>query len=133
MLQRVGKEAALVVHGAGGMDELSLAGPNHIVHLHDDRIDELTVDALELGFPRSDLDEVRGGDPEDNARFTRGILAGEIKGPMRDVVVLNAAAALATEDGDIASHIPQAQDSIDSGKALDTLERFVAFTQGQQT
>ena len=132
MLQRVGKRAAFVVHGAGGMDELSLAGPNHLVHLHNGRIDELTVDAVDLGLPRSGLDEVKGGDPADNAGYTRGILAGEVKGPMRDVVVLNAAAALATEDGDIGTHLAEAEESIDSGKALDTLERFVAFTQDQQ-
>lgn len=129
MLQRVGKRAAFVVHGAEGMDEFSLAGPNQVAHLVNGTVSRITIDPLDLGFPRASLADIRGGEPADNANFTRGILSGEIRGPMRDVVVLNAAAAMATADGDIAAHIADAQRSIDDGAAQDVLARFVAKSQ----
>lgn len=129
MLARVGKRGAFVVHGADAMDEFSLAGPNQVAHLAQGAVRRLTIDPLELGFARAGLDAIRGGAPAANAAYTRGILRGEITGPMRDVVVLNAAAALAAEDGDIARHVPEATRSIDDGAALDVLNRFVAQSQ----
>lgn len=126
MLAQVGKQGAFVVHGAEGMDEFSLAGPNRVSHLANGSVRSLEVDAADLGFGRAGLGDIRGGGPEENAEFTRGILEGRVKGPMRDVVVLNAAAAMAADSGDIGSQIATAEESIDSGAALSILERFVA-------
>ena len=129
MLQQVGKRSAFVVHGAEGMDEFSLAGPNQVVHLVNGEISAFHVDATDFGFARAYLTDIRGGDPDENARITRRILSGDLKGPMRDIVVLNAAAALATEDGDIAAHIADAEASIDDGAALHILDRYIARSQ----
>ena len=128
MLHRVGKRSAFVVHGAEGMDEFSLAGPNQVAHLTQGEIHTREIDAADLGLARATLEDIRGGDAAENARLTRGILEGSITGPMRDVVVLNAAAAMATATGDIAAQIPVAARSIDEGRALDVLERYVAKT-----
>jgi len=87
------------------------------------------VDARDLGFARAHLADIRGGDPADNARLTRRILSGDLKGPMRDIVVLNAAAAMATGDGDIAAHIAEAKASIDEGAALHVLDQYIAKSQ----
>ncbi len=129
MLAQVGKKGAFVVHGAEGMDEFSLAGPNQVAHLSHGQVQTLDIDAARLGFARAGLAEIRGGGPEENAAITRGILAGEVAGPMRDVVVLNAAAALATENGNMTAQIPVAKQSIDTGRALETLDAFVAKSQ----
>ncbi len=129
MLQRVGKRAAMVVHGAEGMDEFSLAGPNQVTHLVNGTIRSFRVDATDLGFPRAYLADIQGGTPKENAQITRRILSGDLKGPMRDVVVLNAAAALATADGDIAAHIAAAEASINEGAALHILDQYIAKSQ----
>ena len=129
MLAQVGKKGAFVVHGAEGMDEFSLAGPNQVAHLAKGQVQTLDIDADDLGFSRAGLADIQGGGPEENAKITRGILAGEITGPMRDVVVLNAAVALAAEDGDITCQIPLAEKSIDEGHALETLDNFIAKSQ----
>ena len=129
MLSQVGKKGAYVVHGAEGMDEFSLAGPNQVAHLANGRVQTFNIDADDFGFARAGLGDIRGGGPEENAKITRGILAGEISGPKRDVVVFNAAVALAAGDGDIARQIPIAEKSIDEGHALETLDNFIAKSQ----
>ena len=129
MLAQVGKKGAYIVHGAEGMDEFSLAGPNQVAHLAHGQVQMRHIDAESLGFARAGLADIRGGGPQENADITRGILAGTVTGPMRDVVVLNAAAALAAEDGNIADQIPVAEKSIDEGRALETLNHFVAKSQ----
>ncbi len=129
MLAQVGKRGAFIVHGAEGMDEFSLAGPNRVAHLAMGQVQTLDIDAADLGFARAGLAAIRGGGPEENADLARGILAGAVTGPMRDVVVLNAAAALAVEDGNIAAQIPVVEKSIDDGRALEILDRFVAKSQ----
>ncbi len=129
MLAQVGKKGAYIVHGAEGMDEFSLAGPNQVAHLAQGQVQMRNIDAESLGFARAGLADIRGGGPQENADITRGILAGAVTGPMRNVVVLNAAAALAAEDGNIADQIPVAEKSIDEGRALETLHHFVAKSQ----
>lgn len=129
MLGRVGKKGAFVVHGAEGMDEFSLAGPNQAAHLAGGNVNAMAVETKDFGFPRAGLHDIRGGNPEENAKITRDILSGQVTGPKRDVIVFNAAAALAATDGDIASKIPLAEQSIDDGRALETLELFIAKSQ----
>ena len=117
---------AWLVHGHDGLDEMSLAGPNTVIELRDGRQSTLDVDATDVGLSRASVDELRGGDATFNAGVVRALLDGE-HGAVRDVVLLNAAAALvvAKESTDVAHGVQMARDAIDSGKAKRTLEVFV--------
>ncbi|MBS1252067.1 MAG: Anthranilate phosphoribosyltransferase [Anaerolineales bacterium] len=134
VLQGLGTEAAFVVHGAGGLDELSTTGPNQVAHLHSGHVETLSLDPEAYDMPRATLDDLRGGTPEENAQITGDILQGRLKDHRCNVVVLNAAAALvaggATDDiaNGIANGIAKASEAIDSGAAYATLERFITFT-----
>jgi anthranilate phosphoribosyltransferase len=90
-------DAALVFHG-GGLDELSTTGPSAVWIAADGVVSETSFDPAVLGLPRSSLADLRGGDPARNASVARTVLAGE-KGPIRDIVLLNAAAAMAAAEG----------------------------------
>lgn len=127
-LGELGARAAVVVHGHGGTDELSLSGPNRVSHLHEGRVRTRDLDPAEYGFPRSGTEALRGGDAVGNARTLRAVLAGEDRGPRRDAVLLNAAAALSAESGDFPAAIEDAKTSIDSGAALAKLDTMVAAT-----
>jgi anthranilate phosphoribosyltransferase len=121
--------AAYVVHGAGGLDELSLSGPNHLSRLRGGQVESLELDPQALGLPLAPVEALAGGSPEDNAEITRAILSGKERGPRRDVTLLNAAAVFSVEDGDWQRGLATAAESIDSGAALDVLERWIARTQ----
>jgi len=121
-----GVQRAWVVHGHGGLDEMSLSGVNELWEVGNGRIMPITVDALDFGLPRAGLDELRGGDPSFNAAVVRRVLDGEL-GPVRDVVLLNSAAALVIggATADLFSGLELARRSIDSGLARGSLQRFV--------
>jgi anthranilate phosphoribosyltransferase len=125
VLGRLGSPAAFVVHGDGGLDELSLSGPNRVGELRGGVVRTFTLDATDLGLRRAGLAELKGGDAADNARITRRILRGEERGPMRDAVLLNAAMGLAVPDGDWPAALERARASLDSGAALHALERLI--------
>jgi anthranilate phosphoribosyltransferase len=129
VLSALGGKAAMVMNGHGGIDELATSGPNRVSHLRDGKVDTYELDPESLGLPRSDLEALRGGDPPENANIFRALLRGEDKGPKRDVLLLNAGAALAVESGDIAAGIEEARQSLDGGKALEKLEQFIQFSQ----
>ena len=129
VLGKMGCRAAFVVHGANGLDELSLTGPNRVSHLHEGQVRTFELDPTDLGLPRATLNDLLGGDAEENAKIVRDILSGEIQGPKRNAVLLNAAAALSTECGDLAAGLEEARASLDSGAALRVLDAFVAKTQ----
>lgn len=129
VLGQMGARAAFVVHGADGLDELSITGVNKVSRLHNGEVRNFELDPAEYGFAQATLTDIQGGDPAENAALTRGILAGEIDGPMRDAVLLNAGVAVSTEHGDIKRGIEEARASIDSGAALRVLDGFVAKTQ----
>jgi anthranilate phosphoribosyltransferase len=129
VLGQMGARAAYVVHGAGGTDELSVAGANRISHLHGGNVRTYEFDPQELGIPRATVQDLVGGTADENAAITRGILCGEIRGPKRDAVLLNAAFALSTECGDLPAGLAEAQQSIDSGAALRVLDGYVRKTQ----
>lgn len=118
---------AWVVHGHGGLDELSLAGPNHV---SDTEAGFITVDGTSIGLPRANNDDLRGGDPAHNAVIVREVLESRLRGPIRDVVVLNAAAALVVAGAarDLANGALLATAAIDSGTARATLDAFIAET-----
>lgn len=117
-LVHLGVERALVVHGADGSDELSLAGPNRALVVEDGTAREIGIDAAELGLSRSSPSALVGGDARTNAAIARSVLGGT-PGPARDVVLLNAGAALyvAGRATDVAQGIVLARQAIDSGRA----------------
>ena len=130
VLGRLGAQAAFVVHGADGLDELSTTGINRVSHLRDGSVRDFSLDPSELGLPAARLEDLRGGTAEENAQITQAVLAGE-QGTHRDVVLLNAAAALVAGGvaADFEEGLQQAAEAIDSGKALEKLKGLVAFSQ----
>ena len=134
VLRNMGSKGAYVVHGhyetGAGLDELTTTGPNEIARLRDGQITTFELDPSELGFPRATLEDLQGGDAAANALIARDLLSGTLAGPKRNVVLLNAGAAIGLLSGDIASGIESARESIDSGEALDRLDRYVAKTRG---
>jgi anthranilate phosphoribosyltransferase len=129
VLGRLDVQAAFVVHGADGLDELSTTGVNRVSHLQAGTVTTFELEPLDLGLPRAHLRDLAGGAPEENAVMLRAILTGEDHGPKRDIVLLNAAAALCTEDGGWTQGLARAKESIDSGAALAKLEALIAFSQ----
>ncbi len=125
VLGRLGTREAIVFYGGGGLDELSTLGPNRISHLKDGQVETYVLDGEDLGLPRAELAELLGGTPQENAALTEAVLAGE-KGPRRDVVVLNAGAALMVGGvaRDFREGLERAQASIDSGQALARLNEL---------
>ena len=122
---------AWVVHGHGGLDELSLAGPNRVIIASQGAtIAETTIDASSIGLGRADNDQLRGGDPAQNAAVVRAVLSGDSQRAMNDVVVLNAAAAIvvAGAAADLTTGAAMARESIATGAARSVLDAFVAET-----
>ena len=123
-----------VVHGHGGLDELSLAGPNRVIATVGGLVQpETVIDAQAISITRASNDELRGGDPAHNAGIVRGLLNGEIRGAVRDVVVFNAAAALVVAGAarDLAAGAILANAAIDGGTARATLDAYIAATVSQ--
>ena len=125
----LGCERALVVCSDDGVDELSVAGRTRVVEVVDGGTDEWFVTPEDLGMPRVDLTAIAGGAPDHNADVVRGVLAGE-PGPARDVVVLNAGAAILAAGAahDLAAGVERATEAVDSGAAEGVLGRLVALT-----
>jgi len=128
-LAQLGARRAFVVHGAGGIDELSPVGPNEICEVVDGGVRDRVIDPEELGVARTSLDELRGGTPEENAAAIRRIFAGE-HGGARDAVLLNAAGAIAAggHADDLREGIELARETLDSGAAAARLDELVEFS-----
>ena len=126
VLSLLGIRSALVVHGAGGLDELSTMGASKVTQLKESNITTYYLDPQDLGLPLAQPSSIQGGLPADNARIMMGLLQGE-KGAKRDMVLLNAAAALlaAEKVATFKEGLALAAESIDSGRALDKLEEFI--------
>jgi len=130
VLARLGARRAFVVHGAGGIDELSPVGPNLIGEVVDGSVREWELDPLvELGLPRCSVDELRGGTPAENASAIRDVFAGA-DGGRRNAVLLNAAGAIAAagHSADLREGLELARETIDSGAAAERLEQLIAFS-----
>jgi anthranilate phosphoribosyltransferase len=129
VLVRLGVERAIVFHAGDGMDELSVSSPSSVIEINGDR-KEYQLDPAELGLGKAPVDSMRGGGPEENARIAREVLGGA-KGPRRDVVLLNAAAALRAAGlaGSWKDGIGMGADAIDSGRAGDVLQRWAKISQ----
>ena len=117
---------AMVVSSLDGMDEISIAAPTKGVFFDGSELKEIEINPAEYGMSGSKEDLV-GSDAKENAKITRGILSGEIKGPKRDVVLLNAAASLVVDEkaNSIKEGIEIAKEAIDSGKAIKHLEKII--------
>ena len=132
VLHALGTKSAMVVNGYGGLDELTVTGPNRISYLKEDgSIEHLDVDPTQLGFHMASLNDLKGDDAPTNAAILRGVLDGSEGGPKRDVVLLNAGAAImaAGQAHSIADGIGLAKDSIDSGKAVEKLDSLIELSQ----
>jgi anthranilate phosphoribosyltransferase len=130
VLAQLGSRRAFVVHGAGGIDELSPAGPNLVCEVVDGEVREREIDPLELGVPRCDPADLRGGSPHDNAEAIRAVFRGE-NGGKRSAILLNAAGAVAAAGhaADLREGLEVARQALDSGAALERLDALVAFSQ----
>jgi len=130
VLARLGSRHAFVVHGAGGIDELSPVGANLLCEVVDGAVRERELDPeTELGLPRCTVEELRGGTPAENATAIREVFAGA-DGGRRSAVLLNAAGAIAAagHTDDLREGLALAREAIDSGAAADRLERLILFT-----
>lgn len=118
-----GAEHSMVVHGYGAVDEFSLGGPTQVACIKDGALTHFEVHPEEFGLNCASLEQLRGGSPEENAQILRDIFRGE-RGPKRDVVLLNASAALVVggKARDFKEGVEFAEAAIDSGGALRVLE-----------
>lgn len=128
VLQGLGVERALVVHG-DGLDELTVTGENVVTELADGEVRTYSLKPEAVGLDRYPIEDLLGGSPEENARTIRRLLAGELRGAKRDIVSLNAGAALYLADlaPSIEAGVRQAEDLVASGAAARKLDAFVAF------
>jgi anthranilate phosphoribosyltransferase len=130
VLQRLGTRQAFVVCGEGSFDEISICSPTKISRLDSDKIRTYTIEPEAFGLKRARVEDIQGGDGEENAGIVRTILEGG-KGPKRDMVLLNGAAAFVAAglDPDLRSGMERAAKAIDSGQAREKLEALVRFSQ----
>jgi anthranilate phosphoribosyltransferase len=129
VLQRLGMTKAMIVHGHDGLDEITLTGSTTVSTLQNGIIEDDEIDPRRFGMALCRPEDLIGGSPARNAEIARAVLSGE-SGPRRDVVVLNAAAALIVADAaaDWTEALALARDSIDSGRAAEALRRLVEIT-----
>lgn len=127
----------VVFHGADGLDELTTTSTSNVWVFGDGQVVQTILDPRDLGIERAEISDLIGGGPEQNADLARRLFAGE-QGPVRDIVCLNAAAALVAHDGpgpatglteELAAQLPRAAEAIDSGAARSTLDRWAELTQ----
>ena len=128
VLSNLGVKRGMVVYGQDCLDEISLSAPTSVCEIKDGTFEEYVITPEEFGMTRCTKEELVGGTPQENAEITKEILAGK-KGPARDAVVLNAAAALhAAKEIPMQDAVKLAEELIDSGKAQKKLEEFVSLT-----
>ncbi len=128
VLQKLGVKNAMVIHGRDGLDEITNAGETAVVELNNGKLTKYVLTPEQFGLKRAQRQDLVGGTPEDNAVITRDILNGK-KGPKRDIVLMNAGAALhlAHPEMSIADGIKLAAKTIDDGKALKELNQLIKF------
>jgi anthranilate phosphoribosyltransferase len=131
VLGRLGSERAWVVHG-DGLDEITTAGTTSVAEWKGGKVKTFQLTPEEAGLPRARLEDLKGGDPIQNAARLRAMLKGEA-GPLRDVVLMNAGAALVVAElaRDLRQGVAIAAESIDNGKAAAALDRLIAITNSE--
>lgn len=127
VLATLGSTRIWAVHGSDGLDEITTTGPTRVVSLQDGKVESFTISPDDVGLPRARPEDLRGGEPAQNAAALRAVLDGE-KTAFRDIAAFNAAAALvvAGKAADLRDGLAQAQAALDSGKAKATLASLVA-------
>jgi anthranilate phosphoribosyltransferase len=136
VLVNLGVKSALVVYGQDGLDEISMSAPTSVCEARPDPsgtgvvFKSYVIEPEQFGFRRCKKEDLAGGTPAENAAISRAILSGE-RGPKRDAALLNSAAAIhiAKPELSIADAVVLAKETIDSGRALRQLERFISLSQ----
>src|SRR6185437_8659080 len=128
-LALLGSHHALVVHGEDGVDEVSICAPTRVSEVRDGEIRSYSIAPEDFGFTRGTPEAIQGGDAAANAAISRSVLSGA-DGPRREVVLMNAAAALVASDlaDDLADGVRLAAQAIDSGAAAERLEKLASVT-----
>ncbi len=129
VLGALGLKAAMVVHGHGGLDELSTGGANRISRMVAGKVETFDFNPDKLGLLKAENGDLAGGDPDENARKMVNLLAQVENGPLTDVILLNAAAGLALDHGDLDLGLAEARESLKSGAALSKLNQLVETSQ----
>jgi anthranilate phosphoribosyltransferase len=131
VLGALGSKSAIVVCGYGNLDEFTTTGPNRVSHYESGDVQTYELNPLELGLNAAHISELKGGNAAENARILRGVLSGEVNAAKRDVILLNAGAALvaAVKADNFKDGIALAAATIDSGKALAKLDALIAYSQ----
>jgi anthranilate phosphoribosyltransferase len=134
VLCNLGVKSGMVVYGQDGLDEISLSSPTSVCELRNGDLKSYTIEPEQFGFNRCKKEDLLGGTPDENAQITRDILAG-VKGPRRDAVLLNSAAAvhIARPEVSMKDAVSLAAETIDSGKAKAQLERFIKLSRAPET
>ncbi len=129
VLKNLGSEAAWVVHGSDGLDEITIAGPTHVAALDRGEVHSFTITPEDVGLATVKPEALRGGDAKENAQALLDVLKGK-KGPYRDVAILNAAAGLivAARAKDLTHAVALATKSVDSGEAEGRLDRLISVS-----
>jgi anthranilate phosphoribosyltransferase len=129
-LGRLGSTHALVIHGSDGLDEIALSGLTRVWEMKNGSVSESTVSPGDFGFGRAPLEAIKAGSVEQSVQMLRDVLEGKT-GPTRDIVLMNAAAALLAADKvpSLKDGVVVAADSIDSGRAKEKLEAFISLSQ----
>ena len=130
VMKNLGVKRALIVYGDDGLDEISISSTTSVCEINGDEIKEYTIDPEELGLTLAKKEDIVGGTADENAVITKDILTGKEQGAKRDIVLLNAGAALYTigKAETIKDGVKLAAEMIDSGKANEKLEQFIAYT-----
>lgn len=130
VMKNLGVKRALIVYGDDGLDEISISSTTSVCEINGDEIKEYTIDPEELGLTLAEKEGIVGGTADENAVITKDILTGKEQGAKRDIVLLNAGAALYTigKAETIKDGVKLAAEMIDSGKANEKLEQFIAYT-----
>lgn len=125
VLKTQGSEEAMIVRGEDGLDEISLSGPTRVAHLRNGKIEQYSMNPEDFGMKRAPLSAILGGDAKENAKILVQILTGE-KGPKRDIVLMNAAAALYVggKAKNLQEGVAKASEAIDSGRAIEILKKM---------
>ena len=129
VLKMLGSKHVLTVHGSDGLDEITLSGPTHVAELKHDFITEYTIEPKQFGIDTAPIEAIQVKDAAESRDRVQAVLANE-KGPSRDIVILNAAAALYVSGvaGSLWDGVAIARDAIESGAAKRKLEQLASFT-----
>lgn len=127
-LRALGSKGAIILHGAGGTDELNTVGKNLVCELRGELIEEYELDPSKIGLPSARLSDLKGSDPDGSAVMMRQLLSNQMEGPIRQSVLLNAAAALSLINGELKSSYHQAEQALSDGSAQNKMDSLIEYS-----